>query len=201
MSKAIDSMSIAILSVAENKALTKEQKLEVIAGILTELSKSSMQIEQYKFKNLLEYISKKCSSNEASNKITSNDMNGLFGIFFPDNSFTVAKFRTSDYTCAGHPSYYRYSSSLIDIVTGAKIESYVNGRYESRKSPLRYSEQGVTTLNDGHQAYFIALKNLTSLVEYPTADRDEFIKEIIKVVNTYLDEHPPFVNHTVFKGR
>ena len=39
MMKVINNMSKAILSVAENAALTEEQKLDVVSGILTKLLK------------------------------------------------------------------------------------------------------------------------------------------------------------------
>lgn len=79
---------------------------------------------------------------------------------------------------------------MNDIVTGARKKNIFKKPCYEKRSPLRESQQGIMILDDGSKAYFITLKNLTSQIENPTCDIDKFTKEIILVVNAYLDEYP-----------
>lgn len=217
-----------------------EQRIQIINGILQNYFKLTRANKGYQFNDLVEKISKideflmfdyKAEPNIlGKERYMSYDikeeliktawlfcLEDCYGIFFDNNSFTIATAIMDVYRPTyseiklGYHAFYKIG--LFDCVTNNQLK-YVKSGFDEKNMIRKFcfQEQGTETLDDGRTVYFIRLRNLLNSTKYGNdlimeerhemygnSISREFIELIIKTVNDYLEKHPLFVEQTVLK--
>lgn len=136
-------------------------------------------------------------------------MANYFGIFFEDNSFTIAKVDEKIDVIDEEFHEYKYHWCLRDIVTNFLIDEAVcNDTFARESTPdWRFKEHGKEIMKGtGKQFYFIRLDTLLSHVinhqenqkAYTTIDLGN-LQKIISEINKWLDENSSFTEQVFFK--
>lgn len=197
-----------IVGALEKTTLTSGQKIEVITGILESMSSSVLEDKRYKLNDILDLFSgmviPPATSSEKRPAFLGSYDEYYLGIFFKDNSFTIAKASGGEFIKGPHPSYSKYTWSLKDVVTGVTIDD-VNFNSSASSKPSWISwERGQSLTKSREPFYFIRINTLlsrskNSLRENAYIDL-EYLEKIINIINKYLGENPLFTEQ-VFLGR
>lgn len=235
-----EKLARTIVSSIDDREFDFEQRVQIVDDILQNYFKLIRANKGYQFKDLVEEISKIDEFLMFDYKVEPNVLGkerymlydikeeliktawlfcleDCYGIFFENNSFTIATAIMDMYK----PSYSEikqgsrgfFKFGLIDCDTNNQLKYVKCGLHDKKEVPKYFfQEQGTETLDDGQTVYFIRLRNLLSSTKYGknltmkerhemygNSISREFIELIIKTVNDYLKEHPLFVEKTFFK--
>lgn len=189
-----------IVGALERTTLTSEQKVEVVTGILESMSSSVSQDKRYKLNDILDLFSDMvippAISREKRRGFMGRYDEYYLGIFFKDNSFTIAKASGGEFITGPHPSYSRYTWSLEDVVTGATIDDVKLTSSASSKPSWISWERGQSLTESREPFYFIRINTLLSRSKNSLRENSyidlEYSEKIINIINKYLDENPLF---------
>lgn len=210
----VEQIAKIIVDSLENTTLTSEQKVEVICAILKSSSKFSIPEKKHKLNDLFNLFKEmEIPIKEIPMFKTENeeiDLKNYVGIFYEDNSFTIAQTSYKSFIMGVHKGQFdKYFWSLTDIDTGIRLDSIDSSSYFAE--PSWYSdERGNSTLKNGQKIYFIKLSSLLCFTNiskkevkpysYRTIDL-KYLKQIIDMTNKYLDENPLFTEQLFFKNQ
>lgn len=206
--KGLDIITInRVRGIVSDSQLSAEQQVCAIEKEIAKFNKiKELFDKKYQDKGTTPENMKEISLNKQN--ITNED---CYAIFLDDNTFTIAYRYTQ-----GVPSGIHHIHQIIlkDLVSNNIIDIYSKASFEHQQKPYPIwltKAEGIienSTLVNHKRIYFIKLDYLINLDNkdnrkfyFSSPINYKIIQEIIGVANTYLEEHPLFVEETLLKRR